>query len=182
MTSQGVFLTKCSFCAHSYVHFNIVAFEAWCSRQEGGDILSNLADVADQETILFQSDSSADGPCEHLVQLSLNLACGVFEDEDWTTRAAVSFNLINPRIKKWDPGNGVITHMREHAPEDGEDQLDQLGVENQFDEISVSEISMYPRSDGDLRFDALGTVVHAEDVHAFFEELRLEKEAAWGAA
>ena len=184
MSMQYPTVAACPFCRGTFsgVFFDTVEFEGWCSRHEEGYVPGNLIEDAGQKVILFQSGSSADGLCEHFVLLELGLHFNVMRNQHWSSRNSMSVNLTSPLIKKWDPDSEVIAYVSELMPFEDEGKLDQLGTENHLEEVRILDQSMYPRSDGDRRFEALGNVIYAKNVATFFDDIRREKEEAWGVA
>ena len=179
MTIQYPAVAICPFCEGGLneIHFNTVAFEAWCGWHEDGDIPRNLVEEAGQKIILYDRDDPC--PCEHLVQLSIGLQGGVIENQDWMTRAAVDFDWIHPLLKAGDVYDGAIAYLWDQAPMGDESEIDGLVISHRVNDVCVEGPSMNTGRDGDMCFAVYGNVAFAEDVRAFLEELKTANDAVW---
>ena len=174
MTLQIATLTMCPFCqrGHGGIYVNTVAL-AERLRHEDGDGPRNLAEEADQQIVLINNANTvAKSPCEHLLQITADLSCGVFEGGAWQTRAGVSFNWLSPVVTNSDPQHVATRHLWDNAPLDDEAELDWMETPNRVSDITVAWRGSACNRHYDLHFHVQGSVAFAEDVAAFIEELQ----------
>ena len=174
MIDPNLKLARCGFCKPSCfngIFVNAIEFINWCHRNEG-DGPKNLADVADQQILNFSYVSPKLRPCEHMVQLAIDLSCGVMKNDTWQPHVSTSFAWRMPVAEEAGPIATAIDFIWTNVTLYEGEALFWPDSPRQIHEIWREWLNPGQDTyrDGDLIYRAEGFAVLAGDIPAFIDE------------